>query len=270
MAPLSTGLELILNACEGCLQIGLTDDEKPLCFQEWFCQGKATEILAPALAEIFELARISPRSLRRIACVNGPGSATGVRLVLATAAAMRRVNGARVAALDYLQALATSAAIRLLLPYGKKIYVLTHARRNLAHFQAFLSYGPQIPAQPIAEAELINPGEAKKRIEAGYVILCGGALKMYAALFEAVLTGEGPPNLPQALALPDLINPSFEALCLLARHGDYFARDPEPKYISCDAIENLDDIAARRGEDGAKARQNLEKLLARTPDADAG
>ena len=33
--PLSTGLELVLNACEGELQIVLTDDERLVCAQSW-------------------------------------------------------------------------------------------------------------------------------------------------------------------------------------------------------------------------------------------
>lgn len=265
----STGLELILNACENCLQIGLTYDEKPTCFEQWHISGKATEILAPALANIFELLNTSPSSLRRIACLTGPGSATGIRLVLATAAAMRRVTGARVASLDYLQALATSVAMRLYLPYDTKIYVLTHARRNMVHFQPFISYGPKIPAQPLGSAELLAPEAAKEKIVGIKAYLCGSALKMRPDLFDSAAEGTGPPDLPLATSLLNLENPSFDALRLLARHGDYFPEDPEPKYVSCDAIDNLDEIAARRGEDAGKARESLDRLLSRPPAADS-
>ena len=47
-----TGLELILNAAEGVLQIVVTEDEAILCAQEWYRSERATEILAPALAEL--------------------------------------------------------------------------------------------------------------------------------------------------------------------------------------------------------------------------
>ena len=47
-----TGLELILNAAEGVLQIVVTEDESILCAQEWYRSERATEILAPALAEL--------------------------------------------------------------------------------------------------------------------------------------------------------------------------------------------------------------------------
>ena len=80
-----TGLELILNAAEGVLQIVVTEDEAILCAQEWYRSERATEILAPALAELATSLGIRWSDLRRIACVRGPGSFTGIRLVLAVA-----------------------------------------------------------------------------------------------------------------------------------------------------------------------------------------
>ena len=116
-----TGLELILNAAEGALQIVVTEDERLLCVQEWHKADRATEILAPALAEICKTLGISPAGFRRIACVRGPGSFTGIRLVLTTAAALRRVGQARLAGLDYMQALATSANDTKLAPLTAQI-----------------------------------------------------------------------------------------------------------------------------------------------------
>ena len=97
-----TGLELILNAAEGVLQIVVTEDEAILCAQEWYRSERATEILAPALAELATSLGIRWSDLRRIACVRGPGSFTGIRLTLATAAALRRCGRAQLAGLDRL------------------------------------------------------------------------------------------------------------------------------------------------------------------------
>ena len=97
--PLSTGLELVLNACEGELQIVLTDDERLVCAQTWNMVQRGTEILAPALRQIFELSGRKIANLRRIGCLRGPGSFTGIRLVLATAAALRRTTRAQLAAI---------------------------------------------------------------------------------------------------------------------------------------------------------------------------
>lgn len=267
MEKLSTGWELILNACETSLQIGLTEDENPVCFQQWHMPGHATEILAPALEQIFNISGVAPEQLQRVACVNGPGSFTGIRLVLATAAALRRTGRAKLAQLDYMQALATSLAMELNLIYNSRIYVLTNARRNLVHFQPFISYGWQIPAQPFADAQLLKPEIAKNCIASGPAWLCGSALCLYPDLFTPVLTGEGPGGLPEARVFANLVNPSWEALRLLARHGDYFARDLDPKYLSsCDAVENLDVIAPKQGMEASDARNKLNQFLARDPE----
>lgn len=256
-----TGLELILNNAEGALQICLTENGSTLCFQEWFVSNRGTEILAPAIAQIRDSLRISLSALRRIACVTGPGSFTGIRLVLATAAALRRGTGAMLGSLDYMQALATTAAVARGLLYPSRIIVLTHARRKLVHYQAFISYGPQIPAQPVAPVELISPGEALCRLAADPCHACGSGLARYPEYFALPITGQGPVGAPDAVLLPEIHNPSCTALCLLARHGDYFPKDLVPLYVRpCDAVENLGSAPA-----GEESLQRLTKLLGRDP-----
>lgn len=240
MAFYSTGLELILNACEGALQIVITDNEKPLVFEQWLVPQKAAEILAPALAQMCERLEIRPDGFRRIGCFAGPGSFTGIRLVLATAAAMRRASHAQLASLDYLQALATSAVQRRNLLYPGKVCVLTHARRELVHFQQFCSYGAQIPAQPLDIVRLISPSEALQEIAREKCLVCGSGLAKEPDIFALPITGQGPLDAPDAELMPELVHPDLSALCLLARHGDYFPTDVEPKYVrGCDAVENL-------------------------------
>lgn len=280
---LDTGPELILNAAEGALQLLITEDEALLCAQEWRKADRATEILAPALDGMCRALGLKPAGFRRIACVRGPGSFTGIRLVLTTAAALRRAGGARLAGLDYLQALATSVAQRQRLPYGAAVWTLTHARRNLLHCQPFMAYGPRIPAQPASPVELCPPQEALRRIMSATpappegatqpqrVLVCGSGLARNAAVFAA-LPGMGELPLPAdavVTALPDLTLPDAAALCLLARHGDYFDKDVEPLYVRpCDAVENLPDLAPRLGMTGADARAALDAQLARVPQSE--
>lgn len=237
----STGYELLLNACEGALQIVLSENEKPLCFLEYFNTRKATEILAPALQEIFRNAQISASNLRRIGCFAGPGSFTGIRLVLATASAIRRCTQAKLASLDYLQALATSAIIRLNWLYPGRVCVITHARQELVHWQEFISYGPQIPAVPKGEAELITPEAALVRMGEDSCLACGSGLAKHSHLFAHRAYG-GLLDSPRVITLPNLVNPDLAALMLLGRHGDYFPEDVNPKYVrNCDAVENLEE-----------------------------
>lgn len=258
-----TGLELILNAAEGVLQILVTEDEQILCAQEWHRSERATEILAPALAELAVSLGIAWSDLRRIACVRGPGSFTGIRLTLATAAALRRCGRAQLAGLDYMQALATTAVMRRGMLYGGHVWVLTHARRDLVHCQPFVSYGPAIPAQPLRPVELCTPAHAVAAIRADgadRVLVCGTGLRRNAAACAPL---ESP---PAVVCQPGCVHASAEALCLLARHGDYAPADIEPLYVRpCDAVDNLPDLARRQGRDSEAATAELERLLHLAP-----
>ena len=120
---------LIMNASEGRIQFVLEQEGSLACAQEWSAPSKGTELLTPALADAFQRLGIMPSDISRIACVAGPGSFTGLRLALTTAAAFRRATGAAVAPLNALQALAGSVPFGLLFPAREtRIRVITHAR----------------------------------------------------------------------------------------------------------------------------------------------
>lgn len=259
-----TGLELILNAAESCLQIAVTENESPAAYEEWFQPAQAAETLAWAIEGICRKLNIKASDFRRIACVTGPGSFTGIRLVLATAAGLRRTGGAMLGALDYMQALATTTASNLYLLYSQKIWVLTHARRNLVHARAFISFGPVIPAAPVGEIALISPLEAKKLIEAENCHVCGSALTRYPGIFEPSWANFARNR--GTRILPTITRPSPGALCLLARHADYFHEDLEPIYARpCDAVENLPSIAEKMCRDTEETARDLEAMLHKKP-----
>lgn len=258
-----TGWELILSAAEGALQIVLTHAEELICAQRWGRNDRATEILAPALADMARTCGLRPRQLRRIACVRGPGSFTGIRLVLVTAAALRRTAPAlQLAGLDYLQALATTAAVERRLPYATPITVLTHARRHLLHVQPYISYGWSIPAQAADAVRLCTPEEVLARFmtDNSHTVFCGSGLQRNPRLLEELA------KRPDPLCLDQLRLPSVDALRLLARHGEYGHIDIEPLYIRpCDAVETLPRLAQRMGIDAGEAQEELQRLLQRTP-----
>ena len=150
--------------------------------------------------------------------------------------------------------------------YGSHVWVLTHARRQLLHVQHYTSFGPQIPAQAARPVALLSPEEAMEQIAKRPGHLCGSGLARYPECFATQHTGTGPAFSPESTPLPTLVTPSFEALCLLARHGDYADADIEPEYVRpVDAVDNLPRLAARQGLSADEAHARLNALLTAPP-----
>lgn len=139
-------ITLALNAAESRVQAAALRGGETVFAQEWHVPSQGTELLAPALADAFARMRLSLSDVRRIACVQGPGSFTGLRLVLSTAAGMARALGAQQAGLSYTQLLACGP----LLPRGAVLWVLTHARRGLVHMQAFRMPGETVDVAAVS------------------------------------------------------------------------------------------------------------------------
>ena len=232
--------------------------------------NNGTEILAPAIRQIFALAGKRLADLKRIGCVRGPGGFTGIRLVLATAAALRRTTGAQLAALDYLRALATTLAMQEQLLYGNRIWVLTHARRGLVHACCHMCYGPVIPAAAMRAVELATPEEVLEAVSLqaadgkGRVHVLGSGLVRNVGLRESL---EDLASRSGTLSVrADIIRPSVPALRLLGRHGDYFPEDVEPLYVRpCDAIENLPRLAEKMGCSASRSVSELDRMLHEEP-----
>lgn len=272
---------LMLNAAEGRLQL-LVAREDPaagagytlLCAQSLHAPSQGAELLAPALDNTLERLRLSPRSLTRIAAVRGPGSFTGLRLVLATASGLARAVGASLAGMDYLPVLAHNAALILgnALPdgTGKTVWVLTHARKRLLHLQAFAPFAAPLPhalPQPLSDILVLDPEAAAEAIihNAGpgtpAPLLLGSGLEKnreaLCAVFDRAATGT-----PRPILLPALFNhPSPEALLDLAPSLVWSADDVAPLYVRPpDAEDNLEHIARSLRLDPAAARARLDAL----------
>ncbi|MCL2123516.1 MAG: tRNA (adenosine(37)-N6)-threonylcarbamoyltransferase complex dimerization subunit type 1 TsaB [Desulfovibrionaceae bacterium] len=260
------GLTLVLNAAEGRLQIVLADGPEILCAQDWAAFRRGTELLAPALERIFSGLRLRFSDIERIACVRGPGSFTGIRLVLSTAAALARAGGALLAGLDYMQALAAGvcALLEEQSAAPRRIWVVTHARRDVAHAQVFAPGQDDALPSAASELALLRPEQCLQRmreqIQEGMRLWAAGSALARHTEF-AGLSG-------LACRVPARFwKASPEDLLLLARHAEYGSRDIEALYVRpCDAVENLESIAARRGEDPASAKARLASLLAARPE----
>ncbi len=274
----------VLNAAEGQLDIVLGTNDTLLCSQRWYIPIKGargteaqdhnnkskefvggTEILTAALEAMCALLGIKPKDIGRWACVNGPGSFTGIRLILSTVAAMRRVTGAHVAALDFMQSLATTAQARDHALAGTRslaYWVLTHARRNVVHCEIFQQDEP-LPTST-ENVFLCSPEQVAERIVASTapaVVLGSGFARNKDILAPALY----PHLYPHGLIVPlACTSPDDSALWQLAQQATYTDKDIEPLYVrACDAVENLPHIAKSMGIDPEMAQTRLQKLLSK-------
>ncbi len=258
------GITLILNAAEGLLQIIAMRQGVRLFAQEWQAPTRGTEILAPALAEAFGHLRLSMDDIVRIASVNGPGNFTGLRLALATAAGMARHTKAQQAGLDYMHALAD----RPFFGAGDVVWVLTHARRNLVHAQAFVidengalprAFCPvdAISLEQAAERILLHAEEGNSVAPTVPVVLGTGLTRNmdFFASYFAEAQGD------VMLLSSEHDTPSLHALMRLTEAASWQDADIAPFYVRpCDAEENLPHIAAKQGRDIQEAREQLHIL----------
>lgn len=245
-------ITLACNAAEGRLNSILGRAETIIAARQWDTPTRATETLTPGLDALLRECGLSPSDIGRMACVHGPGSFTGIRLLLATAAAFRRVLGIPLAGLDYLQALAVCA--QRAYPQAARLGVITHARRDSVHYQVFENTtrcAPHALPLALAPALLLAPHDAAQRlVQDGTQALIGTGLERH-TVFAA---------LPMPRCTDSL--PAAEDIWRLALHADYIHADIVPLYVRpCDAVENLSAIASKQGMNPTAAHERLAALL---------
>lgn len=259
-------ITLILNAAEGRIQFVIAqsealaaDQNETILFAEDIAApSRGTELLPPALHDALSRLELCPDDVRRVACVQGPGSFTGLRLVLAFAAALRRATGAQLAGLNYLQAIAASLPILPGMP--SRCRMMTHARRDLVHVQDFRlpdvsSTELPIPDGFYAAPSMVELSDALGHLEAPALLLGSGLDRNAATLHDgACRAGLFP--------LYNAGHPSPAGLLRLAQAAHYGPDDLEPLYLRpCDAVENLPHIARKRGDDPDAVVAKLQELL---------
>ncbi len=240
-------LLLALGAAEDRLQLvagSAPEGGEPVieACQEWRTKGRILDCLAPALERMLQLLGGVGR-LAGVAVVRGPGSFSGIRIALATAAGLSAASGVPLAGLDYLPLLARSA------PELREgvLAVLTHARRGLVHLQTFAlpgraALGPLQVVSATAAAGLL-------RALPGPVHALGSGLRRNAEF----LLGPDSPLLPLP---PSSDAPTADALLAAAAAAAYAPRPVEPLYVrDADAEENLAQLAPLRGLTAAEGRR---------------
>lgn len=271
-------LLLTLNCVEERVQILLARESALIFHQEWAAPARVMRFLAPALNHALNILGLRMRDLSGVACVRGPGNFTGLRLCLATAYGLAVGAGLPMAGLDYLPLLANGPAA--LVP--GRLVVLTHARRGLVHAQSFwidnsacaqrtVLAGCGAPLatprpRPYDEPRIVAVDDA-----AALQALGGNEEAPLTPLTPLTLLGSGvrrnleriTAELPQAHILDaSWDHPQPDILVQAARNAVFHHAPIEPYYLRpCDAEENLEFFAAKRGFSPEAARERMQQEM---------
>lgn len=249
------GLTLALAGAEERLQLALGEPADHgwtlLASREWTVPGQSLRFLAPGLAQTLDGFGITASAIGRIACVRGPGSFTGLRLLLAAAHGISAGTGAMLAGIDHLPLLAAGPGPLL----NTTLHVLTYARRGLVYLQSFRTPSLE-PLAPLAACSLADAADRMTAMAAP-AHLMGSALRKNAAFFDDFAA-----SAPGITLLPARWDtPSPEQLLAAAMKADYTAGPVEPVYARpSDAETNLPHIARKRGLDPDDAARQLREL----------
>lgn len=226
---------LVINGTEELLQVVIGNSQGILFHSAINAPGRTMKFLVPTIAEGLKRLDLSLKDLDGIACTRGPGSFTGIRIVLATIEGMTRGSKIPVCGLEYLPILAADIPW----PFSGEAWILTYARKAMVYIQGFTM--PEVA--PLAPAGACTLEEAGTILHARKVplLLHGSALKKNVSFFQDIL-----PESSQILQKS--CDPTPEGLLQAGLKGIFSHTPILPLYIRhSDAEDNLPSIAQKRG-----------------------
>lgn len=252
----SSRLLLAINGADERLQVALgrlpeaedATGAEFLAAQEWTVPGQAVRFLAPGIRQMLDSLGLAAGDIRRIACVHGPGSFTGLRMSLALAEGLASGSGARLAGVDHLALLAREAAE--VAPGA--VLALAWSRRGQVYAQAFQGLTALTPPLVVFLAEL---PEFLATLPRPLSVL-GGGLRRNLPAFEALAVDDsGLRLLPREWDAP-----RPQTLLSLAALANFGPGPLTPVYLrASDAEDNLASIAAGRGLSETEAQAILSR-----------
>ena len=222
-----------------------------LASRQWTVPGESIKFLVPGLQQTLVGFGLGTESIAQIACVRGPGSFTGLRLVLAAAEGLAAGKDIPLAGIDYLPVLASGPAPLI----SGTLHVLTYARRGLVYMQSFDC--PTLKElAPLASLTLDEAAQHMAKLGPN-ARLMGSGLRKNPDFFNELSTAN-----PGYFLLDERWdNPSPEVLLAAAAAARFSQNSIDPVYVRpTDAEDNLDTIAAKRGLDPTEAKHKLEEL----------
>ena len=238
-------LILAINGAESTLQIAIGHELTVLLTQEIYAPGQAMKYLAPILHRALDFLGLNFTDLKGLAYVRGPGSFTGLRLVLAHIFGLARGCDLPVAALDYLPLLALGPGPLL----TGELWVVTHSRRNQVYAQGFDV--PEVKA--ISEPEALSLTELAK--------LLGKRSEKIHLLGSGVRKNQSSLENKSWEVLPAFWDkPLTNVLLAQSLKAKFTKTIVHPLYLRpSDAEENLANIAKNRGLPLEQAKEMLRK-----------
>ncbi len=149
--------------------------------------------LVPAIGRLLAAKGLAPRDLDLVACGVGPGSFTGIRIGIATAAALAYATGKPVLDVGSLDGIAANAP-----GTAERVVVLLDARQGRVFRGRFRREGTALVAEE--EYDVVAADEAAAALPEGAFVL-GDARGKYPALFSAFPGDALAPVRPDVVAL---------------------------------------------------------------------
>jgi tRNA threonylcarbamoyl adenosine modification protein YeaZ len=226
---------LAINGTEELLQVVIGDETGVLFHSGIKGPGRTMRFLLVLIDEGLTRLNMTLNDCRGIACTRGPGSFTGIRVVLATMEGLSQSSGIPLAGLDYLPLLAQD----LMAQWHDEAWIMTYARKNQVYMQGFsmpdtTPLGPPRVCHHDCAAEILcaRPGE---------VLVGGSGITKNHSFFSSRLSSS-----TVKVTKRDLLCP--EALLQAALKAGFAHAPVHPLYIrASDAEDNLAAIAKKRG-----------------------
>lgn len=211
----------------------LDDDGGLLAARQVVEQRRHAELLTPMIDEVLAEAGLTPADLRSVVVGTGPAPFTGLRVGLVTAEVLGFALGIPVHGVSSLDAVASAAALRLALPAGSSVLVVTDARRREVYFARYTVGAPLAPRG--AAGDRVSAGSVALELAAGPGVAAPADVVEQGHAAGAVVVGPGtslyPDVLPARDAAPDLPDPAHLARLALAGVAAGRTLPTEPLYL---------------------------------------
>lgn len=174
-------LTLAIDSATRTIGLALLNEED-VCAEIYLNLGRHhTEILLPALDQLFLLARHAPEEVDLLACTVGPGSFTGLRIGVSTVKGLALAMARPIVGISTLEALAVNA-----IPCRGLICPMLDARKNQVYTCLYRMGSDGLPEAATTE-KLIDVARFLHDLDQGEIVFLGDGAVRYEKLIGETL-----------------------------------------------------------------------------------